>query len=168
MDMRSCNRWNIQLQTESEAKLERSEGGKGGAEEWCAVTGWRGGDVPLIHNGKPHAKSINIRFSQTAASKFMACSFFPSVISVCVSSWQAVSSAETFCSCETLKQGPFWCQFWGFLKETWHKSKHYRLILSELVGWCSKLTCLSWQQNVYCWIKTRISKLMAFNGGLRE
>lgn len=30
MDMGPCNRWNIQLQTESEVKLDRSEGGIGG------------------------------------------------------------------------------------------------------------------------------------------
>lgn len=31
-----------------------------------------------------------------------------------------------------------------FLKEAWHKSKHYLLISSELVGWCGGLT--RWQE----------------------
>lgn len=74
---------------------------------------------------------------------------FPSVISMCDFLTGSIIYRNILQLCD-VKTGSL---LMSILKETWRKSKHYLLILSELVGWCGGLTCSSWQHNVYYWIK---------------
>lgn len=133
--MNSWNRWNIQLQTESEVKLERGEEGK----RW---PGWlmlsldeEEGDVPP---GKSRAKTDKCWVFSDGSFWVYSLLHFQEWLRYVIS-WQAALSLRACCSCVLL---------WTESFEDFQKDLTHIKTLSANLDWNCGLVCCGWRAHV--------------------